>query len=42
MILTSGNGEHFHREDGGIDFEFLSKPFSMQTLAAKVREVLDR
>ena len=42
VILTSGNGEHFHRENGGIDCEFLPKPFSMQTLAAKVREVLDR
>jgi PAS domain S-box-containing protein len=42
VILTSGNGEHFHREDDSIDCEFLPKPFSMQTLAAKVREVLDR
>jgi DNA-binding response OmpR family regulator len=42
VILTSGNGERFLAEDAGIDCEFLAKPFSMQTLAAKVREVLDR
>lgn len=42
VILTSGNGENFHREGGDIHCEFLPKPFSMQTLAAKVREVLDR
>ena len=42
VILTSGNGENFHREGDGMDCEFLPKPFSMQTLAAKVREVLDR
>jgi two-component system cell cycle sensor histidine kinase/response regulator CckA len=42
VILTSGNGERFLAEDAGIDCEFLPKPFSMQTLAAKVREVLDR
>jgi PAS domain S-box-containing protein len=43
IILTSGNGENFdgnRAED--LDFEFLPKPFSIQTLAQKVREVLDR
>jgi two-component system cell cycle sensor histidine kinase/response regulator CckA len=43
IILTSGNGENFrNKQDTGFDFEFLPKPFSMQTLAQKVREVLDR
>jgi PAS domain S-box-containing protein len=43
IILTSGNGENFRsKQDTGFDFEFLPKPFSMQTLAQKVREVLDR
>ncbi len=43
IILTSGNGEDYNT-DGGSEaaFEFLPKPFSMQTLAQKVREVLDR
>jgi len=43
IILTSGNGENFAgTEDPAFAFEFLPKPFSMQTLAQKVREVLDR
>ncbi len=43
IILTSGNGENVGGENGvGFNFEFLPKPFSMQTLAQKVREVLDR
>lgn len=43
IILTSGNGENFGGDHNtGFDFEFLPKPFSMQTLAQKVREVLDR
>jgi PAS domain S-box-containing protein len=42
MILTSGNGENFKAE-GNPDFafEFIPKPFNIQTLARKVREVLD-
>ncbi len=42
IILTSGNGETFRYSDAGVEFEFLPKPFNMQTLAAKLREVLDR
>jgi CheY-like chemotaxis protein len=43
VILTSGNGESFSsRQEPGFDFEFLAKPFSMQVLAQKVRDVLDR
>ena len=43
IILTSGNGENFPgKQDAGFAFDFLAKPFSMQTLAQKVREVLDR
>lgn len=43
VILTSGNGDNFARAGNGeARFDFLAKPFSMQTLAQKVREVLDR
>jgi DNA-binding NtrC family response regulator len=43
VILTSGNGENFAgTEDRAFAFDFLPKPFSMQTLAQKVREALDR
>jgi PAS domain S-box-containing protein len=43
IILTSGNGENFSGEwNSKSGFEFIAKPFSIQTLAQKVREVLDR
>jgi PAS domain S-box-containing protein len=43
IILTSGNGENFNGEwNSKSGFEFIAKPFSIQTLAQKVREVLDR
>jgi two-component system cell cycle sensor histidine kinase/response regulator CckA len=43
IILTSGNGDNFDgNRVANLDFEFLAKPFSIQTLAQKVREVLDR
>jgi two-component system cell cycle sensor histidine kinase/response regulator CckA len=44
VIFISGYAETAFREhlDEGTDYELLPKPFSLQELASKVKEVLER
>lgn len=41
VLLTSGDEVSEFDDTSGLEFEFLPKPFTMHTLAHRVREVLD-